>query len=35
MQAMMQAAVARAFDKPLAADDLPFPTQGPGEILGL
>jgi len=35
MQAMMQAAVARAFDKPLATDDLPFPTQGPGEIVGL
>jgi hypothetical protein len=32
---MIKAAVDRAFDKPLATDDLAFRTQGAGEIVGL
>ena len=33
MSGMMKAAVVRAFGKPLAIEDVPIPTPGPGEIL--
>ena len=33
MTKTMQAAVVRAFGKPLAIEEVPIPTPGPGEIL--
>jgi propanol-preferring alcohol dehydrogenase len=33
MPGMMKAAVVRSFGKPLAIEDVPIPTPGPGEVL--
>jgi propanol-preferring alcohol dehydrogenase len=33
MQVTMKAAVVRSFGKPLAIEDVPIPTPGPGEVL--
>jgi hypothetical protein len=32
MQVTMKAAVVRSFGKPLAIEDVPIPTPGPGEV---